>query len=308
MKNQAANRQTPADKIAARFIAALEKGVAPWRCTWSAKPAQGITGHVYSGINRFLLALHNAARFECPFFLTFHRALELGGNVKKGEHGCPILYAKTYTRAEEVTNENGETEMRITPRRVFTGYTVFNLEQCEGISKDALPKAAREESTRPALVMPDEIRAAGEAVWNGYKDAPTRLPERGSEAFYRPDTDEIQMPRMETFESGEAYYSTLFHEMIHSTGAKKRLDRQIRNTFGSYTYGREELIAEMGAAIIGQHTGIAPKVFDNSAAYFASWIKTIQEDPGILLAAAGAAQKAADYILGTKQEAEEGED
>lgn len=271
------------------------------------KPPQGIDGHHYRGINRFLLALvESGMGYESPYWLTFHRALQLGGNVRRGEKGALVVYANKTPKEVEVENEQGEKERRLQFCPFLKAYTVFNLEQCEGITADNLPKNAREVVKRPPLVIPDEIREAGEAVWNGYTNPPRRLPEGGGSAYYSPSADEVKMPKAETFESGADYYATLFHEMIHSTGHESRLARIDKPAaFGTKDYGKEELVAEMGAALLCNHSGILPQVFDNSAAYLGGWIKTIREQPSILISAAAAAQKAADWILGTKQEEEE---
>jgi antirestriction protein ArdC len=139
----------------------------------------------------------------------------------------------------------------------------------------------------------------------------------GGRACYLPSVDRVEMPRAETFRSGQDYYSVLFHELTHSTGHASRLDRKgvgssdgEWSSFGSTPYAREELVAEMGAAFLAGHAGIVERTIDNSAAYVASWLQRLKEDTKLVVQAAAQAQKAADFILGkqyAEQEKEHGE-
>jgi antirestriction protein ArdC len=141
-----------------------------------------------------------------------------------------------------------------------------------------------------------------EQIVAGYKGAP-EVTHGHTKAAYRPSADEVIMPSAERFHSNEEYYSTLFHEFTHSTGHKSRLARKgivdADASFGDDKYGREELVAEMGAAFLCGHAGIEASTIDNSASYLAGWLKVIKGDPKLIVQAAGAAQKAADLILGT---------
>jgi antirestriction protein ArdC len=168
-------------------------------------------------------------------------------------------------------------------------YNVFNTQQCEGVEAPA---------SRP-LPEHDPI-AEAEAVTAAMPDPPS-IQHQGDRAAYVPALDVVMMPPRQQFQSPHGYYSTMFHELGHSTGHASRLAREaITNPdkFGSMDYGREELVAEMTAAFLCGATGILPATLDNSAAYVANWIATIKVDRKAVVVAAGAAQKAADSILG----------
>lgn len=307
--NSEPRRNAAADKLAEIFIAALEKGVAPWRKEWASGICQdapcNIDGKRYRGINRLYLSwMLSEHAFRTPFFLTFSRVKSLGGSVKKGEHGFPVVFWKSWDKKVEEEDENGEAVIKVKKVGVWRYYYVFHLSQCD-IPADALPARVRSYVPAPMpapLVVPAEVEAAGEAIWNAYPNPPKRLPEKGGEACYIPQLDSIQLPPRANFRTAEAYYSTLFHEMTHSTGHESRLNRLSRvAAFGSEKYGREELVAEMGAAMLCQRAGFLAATQDNSAAYLASWIKTIREQPSIILSAASAAQKAVEWICGEEE-------
>ncbi len=175
-------------------------------------------------------------------------------------------------------------------------YRVFNIEQCEGL------KALHGDDHKPVNPL-----AECESIANRMPNAP-RI-EQHSQAFYRPSADMVGMPSRNCFESPEGYYSTLFHELTHSTGHKSRLNRFEENStdhqFGSESYSKEELIAEMGAAMLAGIAGISQATLDNSASYLQSWINRLKSDSRLIISAASHAQKAADYILG-KTQSEEG--
>lgn len=285
-----AGRVNVYEVVTERILAALEKGVAPWRKPWRSGP-QGmpknlISGKEYRGVNVFLLGV---APFASPYWLTFRQAKERGGNVRKGERGTPVVFYKTY---EGKPGADGEKDRRF----VLRYYTVFNVEQCEGLRD--VPATPGE--TRTA----HERIAACETVVRRYSgpDYGPRI-ETGSLACYRPLTDAITMPPLESFAVREEYYSTLFHELAHSTGAKHRLDRDGitgGTTFGDHAYSFEELIAECGAAFLCGETGIDAITLDNSAAYLANWSRKLKSEPTWIVKAASAAAKAADLILGRK--------
>jgi antirestriction protein ArdC len=143
---------------------------------------------------------------------------------------------------------------------------------------------------------------AAESIAKSYADGPA-IEHQGQEAYYRPSIDTVRLPTQSRFASTEEYYSTLFHELAHSTGHSNRLSRGLDETlhpFGSPDYGKEELIAEMAAAFLSAHAGIKPAVIENQAAYIGSWTKTLKSDKRLVIQAAGAAQKAADWIRGKR--------
>ncbi|QDV81357.1 zincin-like metallopeptidase domain-containing protein [Stieleria magnilauensis] len=174
-------------------------------------------------------------------------------------------------------------------------YTAFNAEQIDGIEISDAPKDDRN-------AIPFEPLSEAERIVDGYESKPTIRHDGGRRAFYRPSTDSVHMPEPERFDCRESYYGTLFHELSHSTGHSDRLNRGLDTElapFGSPDYSREELIAEMGAAFLCAAAGISPPTIEQSASYLQSWIDVLKGDKRLVVGAAGAAQKAADLILGT---------
>jgi len=266
--------------VTEQILKQLESGVAPWHRPWTTEiPKNLSSGRPYRGLNVFLLA---SGGFGSPYWLTYKQAIERGGHVRKGEHGTKIVFWKVGTR--ETQDPDGDTIER--KSILLRYYTVFNVEQCEGI---AAPSASRvvnpiEECERIVRQMPN----------------PPAM-QQDSRAWYRPSTDTVGMPSRNAFNSAEEYYSTLFHELTHSTGHTKRVGRdgiEKLNTFGSESYSKEELIAEMGAAMLCGVAGIERKTLSNSAAYLKSWIDVLKSDARMVVSAASQAQKAADYIQG----------
>jgi antirestriction protein ArdC len=277
------------ESVTLRILECLDKGVVPWRKPWGgAAPRNLSSGHVYKGINQILLS---CAAFGSPYWMTFKQARALGGNVKRGERGTPIVFWKVY----EKEKANGETDTRFVLRRFF----VFNAEQTEGVY---IPKLQE-----PRAIDPIEDC---ERIVSSFKDAPTLI-HGGNRACYVPSLDQVQVPQRNAFSSAEEYYSTLFHEFIHATGAAKRLARKgvtdVKG-FSSHEYSYEELIAECGSAFLCAHAGIAPKTLDNSASYIGFWSKALKNDPTWLVRAASAAAKASDFILGKQWKSEDSED
>ena len=270
------------DVIAERIIATLEKGEIPWRKPWSNTPPQnGEYRNPYRSINAFIL---HCAGYANPFWLTFNQAKKLGACVRKGEHGWPVV--------KWIFPDEDEAAKGKRPFPIY--YTVFNVQQIDGLdmSKFANPSVVREHT-------PVE---AAEKVIAGMPKRPTI--KTGTRACYCPPLDSVEMPAAETFKSAEAYYRTLFHELVHSTGHETRLARknsmeQIES--GSEKYGHEELVAEMGAAFLAGAAGIdGSEGLEQSAAYVQHWLKAVKDDPRALVMAAAQAQKAADYILDRK--------
>ena len=263
------------------IIKQLESGVAPWRKPWRTEmPANLASKKEYRGINVFLLA---SLGYGSRYWLTYRQAQTLGGSVRKGEHGSKVVFWKIGEYRKE-DKETGETENR---RSILLRYyTVFNLEQCEGIK---LPEPTR-------IIAPLE---QCEIIVNSMPNPPGF--EQDSRAFYRPSTDTVGMPARSAFDSAEEYYSTFFHELTHSTGHPSRVGREgimEHNPFGSEDYSKEELVAEMGAAMLCGVAGIESRTLDNSASYLQSWINRLRSDSRLIVSAASQAQKAADYILG----------
>jgi antirestriction protein ArdC len=269
--------------ITEQIVKQLESGVAPWHKPWATQiPRNLASGRAYRGINVFLLASRG---YGSPYWLTYKQATERGGHVRKGEHGSKVVFWKIGTR--EVEDADGETMQK--QSFLLRYYTVFNVEQCEGVPAPGADRAVNpiEECERIVAGMPNPPAITQDA-----------------QAWYRPSTDTVGMPARNAFDSAEDYYSTLFHELTHSTGHPSRIGREgieKLNTFGSESYSREELIAEMGAAMLAGVAGIERRTLANSASYLKSWINVLKADSRMVVGAASQAQKAADYIQGVRQ-------
>jgi len=268
-----------------RVIAALEAGQIAWRKPWHAAyglPRNYVSGRAYTGINAFLLHLVGGT----PFFLTFRQARELGGNIRKGAKGMPVIYYNVTTRTDQQTGE--EEKMPF-----IKYYTVFSIDDVEGV-KITLPEQPRDRAHEPL--------ATAEPLVANWTSCP-HIEHGGAQAYYAPGPDVVNVPRPETFVSGEAYYSTLFHELTHATGHPSRLDRpdlaEALRPSGRAGYAREELTAEMGAAFLCGHAGLNPgATLENTAAYLQFWLEQLRSDKKLVVQAASRAQRAAELILG----------
>ena len=264
--------------ITERIIEQLEKNVVPWRKPWkSIPPLNLVSKKEYRGINSILL---NSLLFENPYFLSFKQARELGGFVRRGERGFPVVFWQMIEKGEGNDKETFP---------LLRYYTVFNVAQTEGVE---IPKAGVRESNSI-----DEC----ERIVSGMPNPP-KIAFGGNQAFYVPSRDLITLPVRKRFDSAEEFYSTLLHEMVHSTGHASRLNRKGINEsgvgFGSETYSQEELVAEIGSSFLNAKAGIIGRTIENSASYIANWLSVLRSDKRMITLAAGAAQKASDYILG----------
>ena len=270
------------------IIKKLEEGTVPWHMPWSAeRPKNLISDKPYRGINIFLLG---SLGYMSPYWLTFKQAQSLGGHVNKGEKSTPVVFWKSWRTMEQ--NDEGKHEEK--SRFVLRYYRVFNIEQCS-LPPEEVPEA--DPTTREF----EPILEAEKIVQK--MPSPPAISHLGNRACYSPILDQINMPKPETFEQRESYYSTLFHELIHSTGHEDRLHRPSITDpvrFGSHSYSREELIAECGAAFLNGHCGLVDSTIDNSASYIKGWLGRLRNDPKLVVQAAGKAQRAADYILDVK--------
>jgi len=276
--------------VTEKIVKMLEAGVIPWRKPWSGKmPSNYVSKKPYNGVNIFLLA---AAPYSDHRYLSFKQVKDLGGNVKKGEKGHMVVFWKFLKKNE--TRKDGTVKNVTIPFLRY--YTVFNVEQTENWVPREIPAVSETEN------LP--IDAAEKVIAN--------LPEtpevKGSldRAYYNPSADFIGMPDRKVFESPEAYYSTLFHEVTHWTGNASRLNRFEKNEstiFGCETYSKEELVAEFGAAFLCALTGVNnAQVLENSAAYIGNWITRLKADDSLIISAASKGRKAVEWI--TKAEAE----
>ena len=271
------------ERITDRIIALLEHGTSPWHKPWNARtgmPRNLVTKKPYRGINVFLLLAMN---YNSPFWLTFRQAVQLGGTVRKGEKSCPVVFWKPL----EVEDEQSDEERTIPLLRY---YHVFNTAQCDGLGDT--PSVAR------SAAAPETLCAKPEAIVTSMPHPPA-IKHGYACAYYSPSDDEVGLPDQERFVSRESYYSTLFHELIHSTGHQSRLNRPLTfiSGYGRDPYCKEELIAEMGAAFLCAHAEIVETTIRNSAAYIDGWLKQLRRDKTLVVQAAAQAQKAADFIL-----------
>ena len=285
-------------RVTEKIIAVLEQGERTWVPRWNAAHQAGPVsrplrqnGVPYRGMNVLLLWAEAMEKgYAAPIWITFKQAQELGAHVKKGEKGALVVYANTVDKTEK--GENGEdVERRIAFMR---GYTVFNVEQVEGLPQHYYAKPADPlPVTERMAAVEDYITATGADIRHG-----------GDSAYYAPGPDFVQMPQFETFKDKEGYYATLLHELVHWSGAKRRLDRSFGAKksdgakFGNEAYAREELVAELGAAFLCTDLGITPEVRDDHAPYIASWLEVLKRDKRAIFSAAAHAQRAADYLNG----------
>ena len=280
-------------EITNNIIEQLESGVIPWAKPWSGSRNGAIsysTGRPYSLLNQMLIR-------DCGEYATFNQVKAAGGSVNKGAKAKTVVFWKVY-RKEEENAETGEKEEVTIP--VLKYFQVFNIEKdCTGIA----PKWNRENA---AIASPDE---EAEKIFRSYlKKYNIRLEQvKSDEAFYAPSADFIHLPLMEQFDKTAEYYGTAFHESVHSTGHKSRLNRFETASgvaaFGSQTYSKEELVAEIGSAFLCSEAGIdTASSRKNNAAYIQSWLRVLKNDKKFIVSAASRAEKAVEMILGSRGE------
>ncbi len=279
------------EAITARMIAALERGTVPWHKPWSAtrgRPRSMSTGRPYSGVNTFLLGLTAMEQgYASPWWGTYRQIKDLGGQVRKDEESTLVVFYKT-AQVRSRDADAGD-EMKSIP--VLRYFRVFNASQADGLPARFFPEPGEG----------DQEITSSQAVLGGYiATGPQLQHSASSRACYNPAADVIALPLRSQFKTPEGYYSTAFHECGHSTGHPARLNRPgiaEFDEFGSTKYAKEELTAEMTAAILCAGTGIEGQ-FEQSAAYVADWLGALKNDHKLVVLAAAAAQKAADLITG----------
>ena len=261
-----------------KIIEKLEQGTIPWRKPWNCNPAMNWESkREYTGINAILL--------DPGEYATFNQIKKAGGKVKKGEKSHLVVFWKLF---EKKSNNKDDDKIEKIPFLRY--YNVFEInKQCEGL--ESRKKDFEDYDHNPITDAENIVKL--------YKDSP-KIKFSPNRAYYSPIDDFISVPEMKDFEKIEEYYSTLFHEMIHSTGHKSRLNRQgitdITN-FGSETYSKEELVAEIGSAMLCGKAKIENATIDNSASYIQSWLRKLKNDHKLIVIASSQAQKAANYIL-----------
>jgi len=279
-------------RVTERIVADLEAGVRTWVKPWNAEHAAGKisrplrhNGIPYSGIN--ILMLWSSAvdqSFAAPTWMTFRQSMELGGHVRKGEKGSPVVYANSIMRTEtdEATGEDIEREIHY-----MKGYTVFNVEQIEGLPETYYAKPELCFNPIQRIEHAEQFFAALKAdIRSG-----------GTRAYYAQQSDYIRMPPFEAFSDAEGYYATLAHESTHWTKHPSRLDREFgRKQWGDAGYAEEELVAELGAAFLCADLELGLQPREDHASYIAHWLKVLQNDKRAIFRAAAHAQRAADFF------------
>jgi antirestriction protein ArdC len=288
------------DRITGAIVAELEKGVRPWLKPWNAEHAAGrITrplrhnGLPYQGINVVMLWSAAVAQgFAAPIWMTFKQAQELKAHVRKGEKGNLVVYAGAVTRTEK-DEETGEEQERDVP--FLKGYTVFNVEQIDGLPPQFYAVAEPRLDPVQRIDRAEGFFAAtGAAIRHG-----------GNMACYSVTDDRVQMPPFETFRDAESYYATLAHEVTHWTRHPSRLDRDFgRKKWGDEGYAMEELVAELGSAFLSADLDLALEPRADHAAYIESWLKVMKQDKRAIFSAASHAQRAADFLNGLQASAQ----
>uniref|UniRef100_A0A6M3IIM7 DUF1738 domain-containing protein n=1 Tax=viral metagenome TaxID=1070528 RepID=A0A6M3IIM7_9ZZZZ len=268
--------------ITEKIIEKLENGEIPWVKPWAGTgyPVNLVSKKEYNGINVFLLACQG---YSSPYWLSFKQCQDLGGHVRKGEKSTMVVFWKQFT----VTNEDEEKTIPL-----LRYYRIFNIEQCDGIGPKKIPVTDINQEFQPI--------SAAEAIVTGMQKRPD-IRYREQRAYYHPKDDFVNMPKKESFQKEEFFYSVLFHELGHSTGHEKRCGRKKFEEwapFGSESYSKEELVAEMTAAFLCGRCQIEQQTIDNSAAYIKGWLGKLKNDPKMVVLAAAQAQKAANYITG----------
>lgn len=277
--------------ITERIVSKIEKeGVLPWQRPWklsdegAAFPRNLCSGKTYRGINCLMLY---SSEFESPYWVTFKQCSGLGGAVKKGEKGMPVVFWDLIERKDIQVEDS---KVRKIP--IIKYSTVFNTDQCNGLNVPAV---------KWCDLTPDGMSERCKKLIQEYVNRPS-IKAGSNRAVYSFSRDEILVPRVTQFNSAEDYFCTIFHELVHSTGHPKRLARIDAENVDSSDlfdrYGREELIAEIGASFLCAETGISAKTIDSSTAYLKGWLDSIKAFPKALIDAASQGQKACDLILG----------
>ena len=293
--NTQASEKSPTKDVYAivneRIINQLKKGTVPWRVPWNeaGPPVNLISKRPYRGINIMLLS---SLGYEQNLFLTFKQIKDAGGKIIKDEKGHMVVYWNYI----EIDLRDQMNEKKKLPYLRY--YKVYNVAQCENLPEELFPTPTEEK----------EPIAVCEQIICGMPKQPV-IQHKENSAWYNPVTDLVNVPKLKSFTSRESYYSTLFHELVHSTGHVSRLDRKDllqMSELGSEAYSHEELVAEIGTCYLQTTAGITSE-FEQSAAYINGWLEKLQNDKKFIFSASTHAQKAVDFMLNKKAEVKEDE-
>lgn len=276
--------------VTTKIVQLMEDGKRPWDAAWTKlnMPLRS-TGEAYRGINILLLDIAMmVGGYDHNVWCTYKQALALGGQVAKGSKGTRIYKTGSYTKTIEDGQGNKTEEVRTS--RYLKSYTVFNIDQIDGLTIADLPFDLPDDG----VINPDARNATCEAF---FASLGGELHSDSAQCFYRPGTDTIHMVAFEQFHDAERYYSVLAHEYTHWTMHPRRLDRPAFTKFMHKTeYAKEELVAELGAAFLCRILGLSPEPREDHAAYLQSWLKVLKDDKRAIFRAAAQAQKAVDYL------------
>ena len=283
-------------RVTNKIIADLEQGKLTWQKPWDAQHLIGRivkplrhNGIPYQGINVILLWAASAEKgYTSNLWLTYRQALALGAHVREGSRGEMITYANKMTKQEEITDEAGTWQTLDREVYFMKGYTVFNVEQIEGLPAHY--------SLKPDPLLPDIRRE--DALETFFASTKVTIRHGGDKACYNHDRDFVQMPPLEYFRNAESYYAILAHEITHWTCHPSRLDRDFgRKRWGDKGYAREELVAELRSAFLCAELGITPETRPDHAAYIDIWLRVLKNDKRAIFSAAAHAQRAVNYLL-----------
>lgn len=278
-----------------KIIECLNQGVVVWQKDWLSVPYSNYCNKkAYQGINQLLLFAQSILRkknFKSPYWMTWNQIKKLNGSVLKEEKASIIIHYDFKIIEEEIINQDNKKEISEKKISFLKYYSVFNYEQTKGIPEIEFNK--------------NEYKKSCEDVINNMAEKP--VIRYGVNPAYSPSNDFIIMPSLNYFKSSNGYYSTVFHELIHWTGHKTRLNRFNGESlkFGSAVYSKEELIAELGSSFLCHIAGIEKEIIKNQASYIKGWLEVLNNDKRLIITASSLAQKGVNFILGIKQNIEE---
>lgn len=287
-------------QITEKIVKELESGIIPWQKPWQNSTCAGCVSHTsgkpYSILNQILLGMRAGE------WLTYKQIQKEGGRIKNGEKSSIVVFWDfvNVKKVETETDEDGneiEVEKIISRYPILKSYNVFHIDQCEGIS----PKFGNKPIENENEPIESAEKIARDYIQREQLDVRIKNTDR---AFYRPSDDHVEVPEMKQYEITEEYYSTLFHELTHSTGHAKRLNRKEVvgvSFFGDSDYSKEELVAELGAAFACRLAGLdCERAFNNSVGYIQGWLRALKNDKRMIVAAATKAEQAVEYMLNGK--------
>ena len=293
--SSSAGRADVYNRITTEIIAAIEAGAGDWRAPWFhngssiARPTNVSSGKRYRGINTLALwATGFAAGYGDGIWGTYKQWQDAGAQVRKGERSTTVVLwreIKVSQQADDDDDDDGH-------RRMFArAFSVFNIAQVDGYERPATP------------VLPEAERLAHAEAFITNLGVKTEF--GGSEAYYRPSADTVFMPQFTSFRDAASFYGVWLHKNGHASGAKHRLDRDLSGRFGSAAYAAEECCVEILSGLVLADLGIAHHPRPDHAAYIASWLKVLKDDPKAIFTAASKAQQAADWMHAQQPHAEE---